>query len=103
MLLCKVVGTVVATAKDEGLEGLKLLVAQSVDMDMKLKNQFVIAADGVGAGMGEIVIIVQGSSARMATRVKNKPLDATVVGIVDAVEVGGKIVYRKEEEEAVSK
>lgn len=99
MLLAKVVGTVVATAKDEGLEGLKLLVAQTVDLEMKLKNQFVITADAVGAGLGEIVIVVQGSSARMATRVKNKPLDATIVGIVDAVELGGRVVYRKEEVE----
>ncbi|MBI5153867.1 EutN/CcmL family microcompartment protein [Candidatus Poribacteria bacterium] len=103
MLLCRVVGTVVATAKDEGLEGLKLLVTQVVGLDMQLKNSFVVAADGVGAGMGELVIVVQGSSARMATRVKNKPLDATIVGIVDAVEVGGEVIFRKETEEQFSR
>jgi microcompartment protein CcmK/EutM len=100
MLLGKVVGTVVSTAKDAGLDGLKLLMVQAVDLRIELKNQFVVCADSVGAGLGELVIVVQGSSARMAERVKNRPLDATIVGIVDAVELGGEIVYRKEEAHA---
>jgi len=99
MLLARIVGTVVATAKDEGLEGLKLLITQTVGLDMKPKPNFVVAADSVGAGMGELVIVVQGSSARMASRVKNRPLDATIVGIVDAVEIEGRVVFRKEQEE----
>lgn len=97
MLLGKVVGTVVSTAKDTGLDGLKLLIVQSVDLEAKVKNQFVVCADAVGSGMGELVLVVQGSSARMAERAKNRPLDATIIAIVDAVEVGGRIVYRKEE------
>ncbi len=97
MILGKVVGTVVCTQKDEGLEGLKLLVVQSVDLEMKPQKSFVVAADAIGAGMGEFVIVVGGSSARMATRVKGRPLDASVIAIVDSVEVGGKLIYRKNE------
>jgi len=97
MILGKVVGTVVCTQKDEGLEGLKLLVVQSVDLEMKPQKSFVVAADAIGAGMGEFVIVVGGSSARMATRVKGRPLDAAVIAIVDSVEVGGKLIYRKNE------
>lgn len=95
MILGKVVGTVVSTQKDEGLEGLKLLVVQQVDMDLNLQKGFVVAADAVGAGMGELVFVVQGSSARMATRVKGRPLDASVIGIVDSLEVGGTVIFRK--------
>lgn len=96
MILGKVVGTVVSTQKDEGLEGLKLLVVQAVDLSMHETKSYVIAADAVGAGMGEQVLVVQGSSARMAVRVKGRPLDASVVAIVDSVEVGGTMIYRKE-------
>lgn len=96
MILGKVVGTVVSTQKDEGLEGLKLLVVQTVDLTMRETGSYVIAADAIGAGMGEQVLVVQGSSARMAVRVKGRPLDASVVAIVDSVEVAGNRVYRKE-------
>ncbi len=95
MILGKVVGTIVSTQKDSGLEGLKLLAVQVLDLDLKGQKSFVVAADAVGAGTGEIVIVVQGSSARMATRVKNRPLDATVIAIVDTLEIEGRILYRK--------
>jgi microcompartment protein CcmK/EutM len=95
MILGKVVGTVVSTQKDEGLDGLKLLVVQAVDLAMQETRNYVIAADAIGAGMGEQVLVVQGSSARMAVRVKGRPLDASVVAIVDTVEVGGQLIYRK--------
>lgn len=98
MILGKVVGTVVSTQKDEGLEGLKLLLVQSLDLAMELQKSFVVAADGVGAGVGDVVMVVSGSSARMATRVKGRPLDASVIAIVDSVEVGGSYVYRKDGE-----
>lgn len=95
MILGKVVGTVVSTQKDEGLEGYKLLIVQEVDMEVNVTRSYVIAADAIGAGVGEIVFVVTGSSARLAARTKNKPVDAAVVGIVDSLEVGGKIVFRK--------
>lgn len=95
MILGKVVGTVVSTQKDEGLEGLKLLVVQQVELDLKMQRAFVVAADSVGAGLGELVIVVQGSSARMATRVKGRPLDASIIAIVDTMELEGRIAYKK--------
>jgi len=95
MILGKVVGTVVSTQKDEGLEGLKLLVVQLVELDLKMQRSFVVAADSVGAGLGELVIVVQGSSARMATRVKGRPLDASIIAIVDTMELEGRIAYKK--------
>ena len=95
MLMGHVVGTVVSTQKDEGLKGYKLLVVQSVGIDMKLTPSYVIAADAIGCGMNELVIVVQGSSARIAEQTKNKPVDAAVIGIVDSVEIGTKRVFEK--------
>jgi len=99
MILGRVVGTVVATQKDEGLEGYKLLVVRGVDLDLKPKDSYVVATDTVGAGVGEIVVCVAGSSARMTMQTKEKPVDSAVVAIVDYLDLHGKIVYRKEEEE----
>ncbi len=98
----RVVGTVVSTSKDEKLEGLKLLVVQHVNMDMKDLNAFTVAADGIGCGVGEYVLTVSGSSARMGSKVLNRPVDASILAIVDSVEVGGKIVYDKTREEVSS-
>ena len=95
MLMGKVVGTVVSTQKDEGLKGLKILVVQCVDIAMKLSSSYVIATDAIGCGEGELVIVVQGSSARIAERTKNKPVDASIIAIVDSVEVDGKRVFEK--------
>lgn len=95
MLMGRVVGTVVSTQKDEGLRGFKMLVVQNVDVSMKLASSYVIATDAVGAGLNELVIVVQGSSARLTDQTKNKPVDAAIVCIVDSVEVGGKTVYQK--------
>lgn len=87
MLLARVVGTVVATRKDERLHGRKLLVARLVDEQGQDLKGHVIAVDTVGAGFHEIVLIVQGSSARMAEGCKDMPVDAAIVGIVDTVDV----------------
>ena len=87
MLLAKVVGTVVATRKDERLHGYKLLVARLVDEKGDEQKGHVIAVDTVGAGFREVVLVVQGSSARMASGCKDAPVDAAIVGIVDTVDV----------------
>lgn len=87
MLLAKVVGTVVATRKDERLHGFKLLVARLVDEKGDEQKGHVIAVDTVGAGFREMVLVVQGSSARMASGCKDAPVDAAIVGIVDTVDV----------------
>ncbi len=87
MLLAKIVGTVVATRKDERLHGYKLLVARFVDEKGDEQKGHVIAVDTVGAGVREVVLVVQGSSARMASGCKDAPVDAAIIGIVDAVDV----------------
>ena len=87
MLLARIVGTVVATRKDERLHGRKLLVARLIDEQGQDQKGHVIAVDTVGAGVREIVLVVQGSSARLAQGCKDCPVDAAVVGIVDTVDV----------------
>lgn len=102
MYFGKVTGTVVASRKDEKLEGLKLLFVQQVDASGKITSTYVVAADAVGAGMGEMVMFATGSSARQTTATEGKPVDAVVMAIVDTWEIGGKVVYDKYGEEAVS-
>ena len=87
MILGKVAGTVVATRKDERLEGFKLLVVQALEPDGRAKDSFVVAVDTVDAGMGETVLVVSGSSARMASGCTDRPVDAAIAGIVDDVDV----------------
>ena len=85
MLLARIIGTVVATRKDPRLEGKKLLICRLVDPDGQDEKGYVVAVDTVHAGFREDVLIVQGSSARMADGCKDTPVDAAVVGIVDEV------------------
>lgn len=87
MQLARVIGTVVATRKDARLEGFKLLVLRLQSAEGKDESGYLVAVDTVGAGAGERVLVVQGSSARMARDGQDKPIDAAVVGIVDTVEV----------------
>jgi ethanolamine utilization protein EutN len=87
MLLAKIVGTVVATRKDPRLVSSKLLVARPVDPRGKTDGGYLVAVDTVDAGVGEMVLIVSGSSARMAAGMKDCPVDAVIVGIVDQVDV----------------
>ena len=87
MLLAKVLGTVVATRKDPRLVSNKLLVVRQVDPRGKADGQYLVAVDTVDAGVGETVLIVSGSSARMAAGMKDCPVDAAIVGIVDTVDM----------------
>ena len=95
MLLGRVIGTVVAARKEPTLDGLKLLVVRGCDTDGQPTGSTVVAADAVGAGIGEVVLMASGSSARQTEATHNKPVDATVMAIVDLVEVGGEETYRK--------
>jgi microcompartment protein CcmK/EutM len=83
MLLGKVIGTIWATRKDEKLEGTRLLIVKSVDLDLKPLPSFVIAVDTVSAGLGELVLVAQGSSARQTKETSNKPVDAVIMAIVE--------------------
>ena len=95
MILAQVVGTVVSTRKDIGLSGLKLLVVRELDEAMTPKGNLVVAADAVGAGRDEVVLVAAGSSARLTEATREKPVAAVIVGIVDSVEESGKNVYEK--------
>ncbi len=96
MLMGVVVGTVVSTRKDPELEGLKLLVVKACDFDGKPTGASVVAADSVGAGVGEVVLFAAGSSARQTTQTQNRPVDATIMAIVDTVEIDGARRYVKD-------
>jgi microcompartment protein CcmK/EutM len=87
MLLARVVGTVVATRKDPRLEGKKLLVLRHITPEGQDESGYVVAVDTVGAGYREKVIVVAGSSARMASGLRESPVDTAIVGIVDDVEI----------------
>lgn len=95
MKLGKIVGTVVSTRKDEKLEGLRLYMVQDLSLKMQGKDAFVVAADAVGAGVGEIVLYASGSSARQTRETDGRPIDATIMAIVDTVEVDGAVAFDK--------
>lgn len=96
MLLGKVIGTVVATQKDERLEGVKFLIVKNVGLEGPLVEGFAVAVDAVGAGMGEIVLYATGSAARQTALTKDRPVDAIIMAIVDAWDLEGRIIYQKE-------
>ena len=95
MILAQVMGTVVSTRKDPALMALKLLLVREVDAQFQPAGGFVVAADAVGAGEGELVLVAQGSSARLTDVSRDKPVDAVICGIVDTVERDGRDVFTK--------
>ena len=96
MIIARIMGTAVASAKHAALNSTKLLVVCPADVDGKISGDPAVAVDLVGAGEGELVIVSQGSSARLATNHKNSPVDAAIVGILDSLQCDGKIRFRKE-------
>jgi len=95
VVLGKVIGTLVATRKEATLEGVKLLVVRPCDVDGAPTGGPVVAVDAVGAGVGEVVLYASGSSARQTQVTNNRPVDATIMAIVDSVTVGDQPRYRK--------
>ena len=95
MLMGIVVGTVVSTRKEEDLKGLRFLLVRELDQDIRETGKMVVATDAVGAGVGEVVLYASGSSARQTIATKDRPVDATIMAIVDTVEVGGDVRYMK--------
>ena len=99
MFLARVTGSVVATPKVESMTGRKLLTVDPVRVDTKDRNRLVstgrtfVVVDAVGAGQGELVLIVQGSSARMAPELEKMPVDATIIGIVDTVNIENQTIF----------
>jgi microcompartment protein CcmK/EutM len=95
VLLGRVAGTLVASRKEDTLEGLKFLVIKQLDVEDSETGGYVVAADAVGAGVGEVVMYATGSSARQTVMTKDRPCDAVVMAIVDTWEVGGDVKYVK--------
>ncbi len=87
MFLGKVVGTIWATRKDEELVGMKFQIVKHVGLDYTAKDTFVVAVDTVQAGVGDVVLVCSGSSARQTALTKNKPVDAVIMAIVDKLDV----------------
>ncbi|HOK41481.1 MAG TPA: EutN/CcmL family microcompartment protein [bacterium] len=99
MIIAEVVGNVVATQKFHLLDGKKLLLVQPITLDGKPSGSPKVAVDSVGAGTGEIVFVVEGSSARMAVQPENKvPVDTAIIAIIDTIEKDGQIIFRKNPE-----
>lgn len=92
MKMGRVVGSVVATRKDEKLEGLKLLLVRDLDVDLAPEKGYVVAVDAVGAGAGEVVLYATGSSARQTGVTDGRPVDAVIMAIVDEYDVGAGVV-----------
>ena len=95
MKLGRIVGTVVSTRKDEKIRSLKLYIVRDLSMEIVDKDSFVVAADSVGAGVGEVVLYASGSSARQTIMTDKRPIDAAVMAIVDVIDVDGTVVYDK--------
>lgn len=95
MLIGKVVGSVVATRKDEKMQNQKLLLVQVHDQANKPKEQYVVAVDAVGAGPEDMMLYASGSSARQTTLTEGKPCDAVIMAVVDSWDLGGANVYEK--------
>ena len=95
MLIGKVIGTVVASQKDYRLIGLKLLLVEQVNPELKSTGQYVVAVDSVGSGLNEIVLLSAGSSARLTDITEGKPVDTVIVAIVDSIEKNGSNTYQK--------
>ncbi|MBU1098666.1 MAG: ethanolamine utilization protein EutN [Ignavibacteriae bacterium HGW-Ignavibacteriae-2] len=90
MVLGKVIGMVWSTRKDESLVGSKFLIVRELNLDYTPTNKTVVTVDSVGAGVGEVVLVAQGSSARQTTITKNKPIDAVIMAIVDKLDISVK-------------
>lgn len=95
MRMGRVIGTVVATKKDEKLVGAKLMITQPLDLDLNLKGEAIIAVDTVGAGIGELVVFATGTASRIAAKKMDSPIDASIVGIIDEVDINRELLDKK--------
>jgi carbon dioxide concentrating mechanism protein CcmL len=95
VVLGRVAGTMVASRKEPTMDGLKFLVVRHLDVENNDLPSFVVAADAVGAGVGEVVLVATGSSARQTEMTRERPCDAVAMAIVDTWEVGGEEKFKK--------
>jgi microcompartment protein CcmK/EutM len=96
MRIALVIGSTISTIKDESIRGRKLLIVRDTDTEGKVKGEPYIAVDTVSAGTGDLVMVTDGSSARYTNQTTNAPVDAVIVGVIDSLELSGKVSYRKE-------
>jgi len=100
MYAARIIGTVVATQKDPRMNGLKMQVVQPVNLvTFKDEGKPAVAIDAVGAGDREIVLVVAGSSARLTELTINKPVDSTIMAIIDYIDIEGKNIFSKNQKE----
>ena len=98
MILAKVCGSVVSTNKSDRMQGMKMLLVRQVDIpSQKVKGKPLVAIDTIGAGSGEIVLCVAGSSSRQTEKTLNRPVDLAIIGIVDSIDLIGSRVFEKYE------
>ncbi len=95
MRIAYVIGTTIATMKNEKLRGRKLLLVMDANLEGKTYGEPFVAVDTVDAGTGDLVVITQGSSARQTDFTENLPVDAVIVAVIDSLEVGGTVTFRK--------
>jgi ethanolamine utilization protein EutN len=96
MIIGKVIGSIVSTTKAEKLKGKKLLIVHPLDMrTIEEDGKPIVAIDTVGSGVGEVVLIVSGSSARQTEITNGVPVDAVIIGIVDQIEIEGSLSFKK--------
>ena len=96
MIIARVMGTVVSTIKDDKVSGRKLLIIREVTSQDQVVGKAIAAVDTVDAGIGDVVLVAQGSSARQTRSTKDTPVDAVIMAIVDEIELGGEITFRKQ-------
>jgi microcompartment protein CcmK/EutM len=95
MLIAKVIGTTVSTIKDEKLEGRKLLILRQTDETGKAVGKPYVAVDTLDAGVGDLVLTAHGSGGRQTALTQNSPVDAVIMAVIDSLQAGGEVVYRK--------
>ena len=96
MQIALVIGSTISTIKDESIQGRKLLIVRKADTAGKMTGEPFVAVDTVSAGTGDLVLITDGSSARFTRQTTDTPVDAVIVGLIDSLEMGGTVTYRKE-------
>jgi microcompartment protein CcmK/EutM len=96
MRIALVIGSTISTIKDEVIRGRKLLIVRNADTAGKVTGEPYIAVDTVSAGTGDLVIVTDGSSARFTKQTTDTPVDSVIVGVIDSLELSGKVTYRKE-------
>jgi Carbon dioxide concentrating mechanism/carboxysome shell protein len=102
MIACRIIGTVVCTKKDDNLVGLKMQIVQPLNLfTMENQGSPIIAVDAVGAGDEEIVLVVSGSSARQTSVTGSRPVDATIMAIIDTIDIHGKKTFNRNKSSSV--